>query len=54
MLRRPKHSKIEVVVPKEEEGFLCKGRIWFEVLSLWDLPTSIIPIEINIHAGITS
>lgn len=33
---------------------MCKDRVWFEVLSLWDVPTSIIPIEINTHAGITS
>ena len=27
MLRRPKHSKIEVVAPKEEEAFLITGLI---------------------------
>ena len=27
MLSRPKHSKIEVVVPKEEEDVLLKGTL---------------------------
>jgi hypothetical protein len=28
MLRRPKHSKIEVVAPREEEGAYCKSQEW--------------------------